>query len=90
MISALKAKQIDGIVVDLPTAFVTAAEIENSTIVGQFPSVGEQERFGMVFEKGNPLVLCVNEVLETLEEDGRLAAIQQEWLSDKADAPVIE
>jgi polar amino acid transport system substrate-binding protein len=91
VISALKAKQIDGIVVDLPTAFfITAAEIENGAIVGQFPSVGEQERFGMVFEKGNPLVRCVDEALETLREDGTLAAIQQEWLSDKASAPVIE
>jgi polar amino acid transport system substrate-binding protein len=91
VISALKAKQIEGIVVDLPTAFyITAAEIENGVIVGQFPSVGEQERFGMVFEKGNPLVRCVDEALETLKEDGRLAAIQKEWLSDKARAPVIE
>jgi polar amino acid transport system substrate-binding protein len=35
--SALANGQIDGIVVDLPTAFyVTAAEIDNSKIVGQF------------------------------------------------------
>ena len=91
VISALRAKQIDGIVVDLPTAFyVTAAEIENSRIVGQFPSVGEQERFGMVFENGNPLVRCVNRALRALKRDGTLADIQQEWLSDKANAPVLE
>ena len=91
VISALKAKQIDGIVVDLPTAFyVVAAEIENGTIVGQFPTVGAQERFGMVFEKGSTLDSCVNQALAALKEDGRLAAIQREWLSDKANAPVLK
>ena len=35
--SAMQNGQIDGLVVDLPTAYyVTAAEIENSLIVGQF------------------------------------------------------
>jgi len=90
-ISALKAKQIDGIVVDLPTAFyVTAAEVENSKIVGQFPSAGEQERFGMVFARDSSLVTCVNEALGTLRDEGVLEDIQQEWLSDKASAPVLE
>lgn len=90
-VSALKAKQIDGLVVDLPTAFfITAAQVENSKIVGQFPAVGEQERFGLVFEKGNPLVACVNEALQALKDDGTLASIQQEWLSDKASAPVLQ
>ena len=90
-ISGVKGKQIDGVVVDLPTAFfITAVQLEKSTIVGQFPPVGEQERFGMVFEKGNPLVECVDEALATLREDGTLDSIQQEWLADKADAPVLE
>src|SRR5215218_6478301 len=89
-IAAVKAKQIDGVMVDLPTAFyVTAAQLENSTIVGQFPAAGEQEHFGMVFERGSPLVSCVNEALARLEDSGRLAEIQQEWLSDKASAPVL-
>ena len=91
VISALKAKQIDGIVVDLPTAFyVTAAQIENGTIVGQFPAAGEQERFGMVFEQDSTLVGCVNGALATLKSEGTLADLQQEWLSDKASAPVLE
>jgi len=90
-ISAVNAKQIDGVVVDLPTAFfITAVQIENSTIVGQFPPVGEQEYFAMAFEKDSPLVDCVNAALARLKDSGRLAEIQQEWLSDKADAPVLE
>jgi len=90
-ISAVKARQIDGVVVDLPTAFfITAAQLENSTIVGQFPAVGEQEYFAMAFEQDSPLVDCVNAALARLTDSGRLAEIQQEWLSDKADAPVLE
>ena len=91
VISAINARQIDGIVVDLPTAFyIVAAEMENGTIVGQFPSVGGQEHFGMLFEEGNPLRDCVNQALAEMKEDGTLERIQQEWLADKADAPVLE
>jgi polar amino acid transport system substrate-binding protein len=90
-ISALNAKQIDGIVVDLPTAFfVVAAELDAGVIVGQFPAEGEQERFGLVLEKDSPLTPCVNRALTTLRENGTLDEIRQEWLSDKVDAPVLE
>ena len=89
--SALNAGQIDGIVLDLPTAFyVTAVEIPNSAVVGQFPSQGEAEQFGLLFEEDSPLVDCVNEAITALKEDGTLEQIQQEWLSDAVSAPVIE
>jgi polar amino acid transport system substrate-binding protein len=88
--SALKAGQIAGVVVDLPTAFyITAAEIPNSTIVGQFALQGEGDHFGLLFEDGNPLVGCVNEAIRALEEDGTLADIQDQWLSQVAGVPVL-
>jgi polar amino acid transport system substrate-binding protein len=91
VISALKAKQIDGIVVDLPTAFfVTAVQVTNGTIVGQFPDAGEQEQFGLVLTKDSPLKPCVDEAVTALRDGGELDSIQQEWLADKADAPVLE
>jgi polar amino acid transport system substrate-binding protein len=90
-VSALKGRQIDGLVVDLPTAFfITAVQVPNGKIVGQFRAIGEQEHFGMVFEKGSPLVGCVNAALRALKQDGTLAEIQEEWLSDKASAPILE
>jgi polar amino acid transport system substrate-binding protein len=89
-ISALRNGQIDGIVVDLPTAFfITAVQVPKGTIVGQV-AAESQEYFGLVFEEGNPLRDCVNEALAALREDGTLDAIEQEWLADKADAPVLE
>ena len=46
-VAALKNGQIDGLVVDLPTAFyVTAVQVPNGKIIGQFPAKGNQERSG--------------------------------------------
>ena len=90
-IQALKNKQINGLVVDLPTAFyVTAAQVEGSEIVGQFPTVGTPEHFGMVFTKGNSLVRCVNDALAKLKSDGMLASLRQRWLGKAAGAPVLK
>ena len=90
-VAALKAKQIDGLVVDLPTAFyVTAVQVPGGKIVGQFPTVGSQEYFGMVLQKDSPLTECVDEGLAELKDSGELAQIQQTWLSDKVSAPVLQ
>jgi polar amino acid transport system substrate-binding protein len=90
--SALKAHQIDGVVVDLPTAFFItgSGEVPNSEVVGQFPTVGTPEHFGMVFSKGNSLVSCVDKALAKLKSDGTLPKIQREWLSNKVSAPVLK
>ena len=92
VIAAINAKQIDGLVVDLPTAFflVGAEEVKNGKVVGQFPSTGGQEHFGMLFQEGNSLRDCVNEALAALKADGTLEQIQTEWLSNKTSAPVLE
>ena len=89
---ALLNNQVDAILADLPTAFyITAVEIPKSTIVGQFqPTTGEQEEFGMLFEKGSPLVDCVNEALAALESDGTMDQLEQEWLSDVVDVPELQ
>jgi polar amino acid transport system substrate-binding protein len=92
-IAGLKAKQIDGLVVDLPTAFyVTAAQVDNSVIVGQFapPSGADAEHFSVVLAKDSPLTDCVNGAIAELKTDGTLDSLTKEWLSDKASAPVIQ
>ena len=91
-IQALKAKQIDGLVVDLPTAFyITGGQLDNSVIVGQFPAAGgaAAEHFSLVLKKGSPLTTCVNQAIAALKTDGTLDQITKEWLSDKASAPVF-
>ena len=92
-IAALDAKQIDAIVVDLPTAFfITAAQMDNGVIVGQIeqPEDADAEYFSAVLPKDSPLTACVNQAIAALQSDGRLDGITQEWLSDKANAPVLQ
>jgi polar amino acid transport system substrate-binding protein len=89
-VQALKNKQIDGLVVDLPTAFyVTAVQVPNGKVLGQFPTKPGGEHFGMVFEKGNSLRACVNKALEKLRSDGTLAQLQQKWLAKATGAPTL-
>jgi len=95
-IQALQNGQIDGLVVDLPTAFyVTAAQIVDAdfnplaAIVGQFPAPAEGEFFSLVLAKDSPLTACVNQEIAALKADGTLESITKEWLADKANAPVF-
>ncbi len=88
----LMSGQVDAILADLPTAFyITAVEIPKASIIGQFqPESGDQEEFGMLFEKGNPLVECVNLALAALEADGTMDDLEQEWLSDTVGVPQLQ
>lgn len=89
---AMENGQVDAILADLPTAFyISAVEIPGSTLIGQFqPETGEQEQFGMLFEQGSELLPCVNRALETIKDDGTLAEIEQEWLSDVVSVPELQ
>jgi polar amino acid transport system substrate-binding protein len=89
--AALDAQQVDAVVFDLPTAFyVSSVEMEGTKVIGQFPAeAGEGDAFGLVFSEGDPLRDCADEALASLKESGRLDEIEQEWLSDVVDAPVI-
>jgi polar amino acid transport system substrate-binding protein len=90
-VQALKNKQIDGLVVDLPTAFyVTAVQVPNSKVLGQFPAEPGGEHFGMVFEKGNSLRACVNTALTKLRSNGTLKQLQQKWLAKATGAPILK
>ncbi|GAB94830.1 polar amino acid transport system substrate-binding protein [Kineosphaera limosa] len=87
-VQALKNRQIDGIVADLPTAFyMTAAQLDDGVIVGQLPQVGQApEQFGAVLDKGSPLTPCISQAVDALRADGTLDRLEQEWLA-KQGAP---
>jgi polar amino acid transport system substrate-binding protein len=90
-VQALKNKQIDGLVVDLPTAFyVTAVQVPNSKVLGQFPTQPGGEHFAMVLQKGNSLVTCVDKALATLRDNGTLQQLQQQWLAKATGAPILK
>ncbi len=90
--SALKNGQVDGIVVDLPTAFyITSAEVPDAKVVGQFADTGGRaEQFGIVLDKGSALTPCVSRAVDALRADGTLAALDKRWLSDAVNAPVLK
>lgn len=89
-IQALSNGQVDGVVVDLPTAFfATAVQLENGTIVGSLPTAGQEiEHFSVVLDLGSPLTACVNEAIAAITADGTLAAITEEWITGQG-APAI-
>ena len=90
-LSALKDGQIDGLVVDYPTAYYMAVvQLSNGDLVGQFPSPPGGEHFSLVLDKNSPLTSCVNKALDVLRSNGTLAAIQQRWLSSAIGAPVLK
>jgi polar amino acid transport system substrate-binding protein len=87
--AALESNQIDAIVSDLPTAlFITAVEIEGTTVFGQIEGSGTDE-FGMLLAQDSPLTECVNTALQTLKDSGELDDITTEWMSEYTEAPVI-
>jgi polar amino acid transport system substrate-binding protein len=89
-LQALGAKQIDGVVVDLPTAFyAVAVQLDNGTIVGVLPTVGEVEHFSVVLPKGSTLTECVNRTLKAMKDDGTLKSITDTWIT-AAGAPELK
>ncbi len=90
-VQALKNGQIDGLVVDLPTAFyITSAQVKGSVIVGQLAPGPNPEQFGALLAKDSPLTSCVSKAVQALQASGQLAAIQQKWLAQEGDAPVLQ
>ena len=77
--AAFDAGQIDGLVLDLPTAFyVSAVEIDGAFIAGVLPEIQDgADSLGFAFEEGSEFTPCINDALETLRGDGALDALQE-------------
>ena len=90
VVTAVKTKQIDGMVHDFPSmGYVTNVQIPGSTVVGRLPTLGPKEHFGLVFQKGNPLVRCVNRAINAMRRDGTLKRLEVRWLG-KTGAPILK
>ncbi len=91
VVAAIKAKQIDGVVVDFPTglymAFVQLEE-EGGSVIGRLPAEEGGEYFGVVLEKDSALTECVNEAIAALRDDGTIDQLEQKWLGGSA--PILE
>lgn len=88
---ALKNGQIDGLVLDLPTAFyVAGAELSNGLIIGQFAPKAGSEQFGLVLTKGSSLTSAVSAAVDALRANGTLKTIATKWLANTGGAPVLK
>jgi polar amino acid transport system substrate-binding protein len=85
--SALESGQVDAFVTDLPTTvYLRDFEIKGSVVVGKYPT---NEQFGILFEEGNPLVGCVNQVLAQMKEDGTLRRLEEKFLQQYLSVPTL-
>jgi polar amino acid transport system substrate-binding protein len=90
VVAALKQKQVDAVVVDLPTAFyLTSAELDNAKIVGQFQAPGG-DTWGAVLGKDSKLTSCVDQALDKIKSSGELDQITQKWMGEAAGAPTLK
>ena len=88
---ALQNGQIDGLVVDLPTAFyMTGAQLTGGKVIGQLKTAsGEAEQLGLLLAKDSPLTSCVTAAVDSLRTDGTLDALADKWLAGADTAPVL-
>jgi polar amino acid transport system substrate-binding protein len=91
-IQALEAKQIDGMLVDLPTAyFLTTIQTSDTAIAGQLGTAagGAPEHFSLLLDKGSTLTPCLNAAIGALKTAGTLDQLRDKWLPDKT-SPVAQ
>lgn len=87
---ALNEKTIDGIVVDLPTAFyLSGVEIPDGIIVGQIDTTNG-DQFGLVLKKNSKITPYINRAIKKLTANGTLRALEEKWLGKDAGAPFIQ
>lgn len=87
---ALLGGQIDATAISLPTAlFVTAVQVPETTIAAILPHDPKDLGFGLVFEKGNPIVDWINEGLEAIIAGGVVADLTAQYLIGDESIPEI-
>jgi polar amino acid transport system substrate-binding protein len=88
-VSALKNEQIDGIVVDLPTAdYLVNQEVKDGVIVG---ALSASDPYGILMSNNSPLTACTTQVIDQLRADGTLDSLASKWLPDTfAGTPTLQ
>jgi polar amino acid transport system substrate-binding protein len=90
-VTALQNGQIDGLVVDLGTAFyMRDAQLTGGAILGQFPATTQTDHVGAVLDKGSALTPCVDWAIQTLKATGQLQQIYDQWITTGQDIPLLQ
>lgn len=97
--SALERDDIDGLAVDLPTAFrLRDEEIPGSVVVGQFDATDMDlgiirsmpTGYAIALPQNGQLSECISFLVGTLYQNGTIDALRRTWLVDRANAPILE
>lgn len=91
VVQALKGGQIDAMITDLPGAFyVTGAQLENASVIGQFADDKGGDQFAFVLPKNSALTPAVTKAVDALRKNGTIAELQKKWLSEAVNVPVLK
>jgi polar amino acid transport system substrate-binding protein len=82
------AKSIDGFVMDVPIVIGLSQEkaYQGTKVIGQFIT---NEKYGILFKKGNPLRACVNQAIASIKDDGTLDQLQEKWFPGITEVPTL-
>jgi polar amino acid transport system substrate-binding protein len=87
-VQALANGQIDAFLMDVAIgAEIVKERGDEVDMTGQFVT---NERYGVLFEKGNPLREQVNEAIEAIKADGTLQDLQAKWFPGTEDLPELK
>ena len=85
---ALANGQIDAFLMDVAIgAEIVKERGQDIDMTGQFIT---NERYGALFEKGNPLKAQVNKAIEAIKADGTLKKLQAKWFPGTEDLPTLQ
>ena len=77
LFSALRAKQVDAVAIDMPVALPAAAASDGAVKVFGQVKVGGQ--VGIVMEQGNPNRKAINTIVKELKKNGTLHALEKKY-----------
>jgi polar amino acid transport system substrate-binding protein len=78
----LAAGRIDGYISDIPALQYYVKDKPEIKVVERIPT---DEKYSIMFKKGDPLVKQVNDVITTLKGEGFVAKLHQTWFGAKAE-----
>lgn len=92
--NALNAHQIDGIILDTPTAVYMAdpemEELASAKLIGQIPD-SEADPLAYLLPKDSELTQAVSAAIDKLAADGTLQELTDKWMADyTTDVPVLQ
>lgn len=90
VVEAFKIGRVQAIVTDLATdEYLASSELTHAVVVGKFNAPSGND-WGLLLGKGSPLIECVDHAVQTLTDNGTLAALHKRWIPEDATIPYLK